>query len=188
MPFSPFFERFPEIAQVETGSVCVTQAPDPTSLPSANYVFVELFCDEIRCDCRRAYIHAHDATVIQRGDYRPLATISFGWEKESFYRKWASFDLSRQDLEELRGPALARMAAQSSVARELLELFKLLILDEAYRSRLVSHYNIFREDVNSQARLSQKAAAESHRQPVPTRNSRCPCGSGKKFKRCCAGH
>ena len=73
---------------------------------SGTYGFVEMFCNDERCDCRGAFIQVLVDVSPRLGDNRPLATISFGWEDESFYRKWASFPLSNEELAELKGPAL----------------------------------------------------------------------------------
>ena len=102
--------------------------------PTGTYHLVEMFCDEPGCDCRRAYIQvfSEDRSVVQ-----PRATITWGWESDEVYRRWAGFRLEKGDLEELRGPALARMSRQSEEAEELLERFRAVIGDEAYAARIV---------------------------------------------------
>lgn len=39
----------------------------------------------------------------------------------------------------------------------------------------------------NQARLQGHVRQPIRREPVPGRNAACPCGSGKKFKKCCGG-
>ena len=108
------------------------------------YFLVEMFCNEPGCDCRRAFIQvfSEDNTVEQ-----PRATISWGWEPEEFYRRWAGFPLDDEELAELRGPALVRMARQTEDAEDLLEHFRVVIGDEAYAQRIVRHYQQFRRTV-----------------------------------------
>lgn len=177
MPFVQLASRFPEIAASETRTVTVLGADE--ELPRGTYGFLESFCDEEGCDCRRAFI-----TVVLAGNAREtLATISYGWEKESFYRAWASFPLSKEDLEELKGPGLVRFAQQSQHAPALLQYFKMLVNDAAYRERIVRHYQLFRDAVGEAKPVSTVVRSE----PKIGRNEPCPCGSGKKFKRCCSG-
>ena len=53
MPMIPFAERFPELGARETRSVTAIHRPD---LPDGEYGFLELYCDEPGCDCRRVMI------------------------------------------------------------------------------------------------------------------------------------
>ena len=87
MPFAPFYELFPEVARAETRSITVLNAT--SALPAGTYAFGEMFCNDEGCDCRRAFVQVFaDASPLRENG--PLATISFGWEDESFYRQWAS--------------------------------------------------------------------------------------------------
>jgi len=54
MAYAPFYTRFEEIAERETRAVTVID-PSSFNLPPAKYSFIEMFCDEPGCDCRRAY-------------------------------------------------------------------------------------------------------------------------------------
>ena len=49
MPMTPFMKRFPELGARKTRSVTV---PDNEDLPSGEYGFIELYCNEPNCDCR----------------------------------------------------------------------------------------------------------------------------------------
>src|SRR5205814_215279 len=53
MPMTPFMKRFPELGARETRSVTV---PDKEDLPSGEYGFIELYCNEPQCDCRRVVV------------------------------------------------------------------------------------------------------------------------------------
>lgn len=141
MPFSSFHERFPEVAEKETRMLRVVRDDGLVE----HFGFVELFCDERGCDCRRVFLQA----VCPEMGRATLATISFGWEPDSFYRRWASFPLSDEDLRELKGPALVRLAPQSEDAEEMLEIFTEQLDDAAYVERIKRHYAMFRETVDA---------------------------------------
>jgi hypothetical protein len=135
MPFVPFYALCPEDAVRETRSV---------HAQSGIYSFVEPFCDEPGCDCRRAYFE-----VFKNDKGGRLATLTWGWEPPAFYRNWASFPLSKEDLRELTGPALARMAVQSPIAPELLDMLCEMLKDDEYRNRVIRHYRQFRGQVDA---------------------------------------
>ena len=141
MPFSSFHDRFPDVAETETRTLRLVR----DSGLGEHIGFLELFCDERGCDCRRVFIHA----VCPEMGRATLATISFGWEPDSFYRSWARFPLSDEDLRELKGPALVRLTPQSAHAEEMLELFTEQLLDAPYVDRIVRHYKMFRETVEA---------------------------------------
>lgn len=106
---------------------------------------MELFCDEKACDCRRVFVQVFSD---EAGVRQPRATLSWGWEPDTFYRKWAGFRLDAADLEELRGPGLVRFAPQSEESAAILARFKTLLADKAYAQRLIRHYRLFREAVD----------------------------------------
>jgi hypothetical protein len=53
MPFAPLYELLPEVANTETRNIKVL---DGDGLPRGTYIFSEMFCNDERCDCRRAFI------------------------------------------------------------------------------------------------------------------------------------
>jgi len=138
MPFVGLQEYVPDLVPAEIRSVKVVQA----GAIAKSYTFMELFCNEKACDCRRVFVQvvSDDAGVRQ-----PRATLSWGWEPEAFYRNWASFPLDAEDLEELRGPGLVRFAPQSEESDAILAHFRRLLTDEAYAQRLIRHYRLFRQ-------------------------------------------
>ena len=137
MPFVQLYDVLPDLAEAETRSMIVFDNGEPT----VTYSLVEMFCNERGCDCRRAFIQvvSDDPSVPQ-----PRATISWGWESAAFYRRWASFPLNEEDLDELRGPALARLHRQSEEADALLAQVRDVLADEAYAARVIRHYHAFR--------------------------------------------
>jgi len=147
MPMTLFMERFPEVGARETKSATVTQRPD---LPDGEYGFLELYCDEPGCDCRRVII-----IVLRRetGRSKTWATIGYGWESADFYRKWSR---AGGDPIEMKGPGLDPLNAQTEYSPALLDLFRFLLQSTEYVERIKRHYRMFRDSV-------EKAALENNR-------------------------
>jgi|GEM_PF-403565 len=152
MPMTPFFQRFPERGARETRSLTVTGSND---LPDGDYGFIELYCNEPHCDCRRVMV------VVLRPDTgwkQFWATINYGWESREFYRQWAG--APHGDRGPWQGPFLDPLAAQTPYAPVLLELFKSLLQSPDYVQRLKSHYQLFRAAVEK-----DPPGSDGHPQP-----------------------
>jgi hypothetical protein len=108
MPYTSFFSEFPDIAERETRNVTLTQACH--SLPADTYTFVELYCDERGCDCRRVLLN-----VVSPSSNKILAVIAYGWESRDYYIKWMGDDDSLV-IDSLMGPTLNMMSPQTAVA------------------------------------------------------------------------
>jgi hypothetical protein len=152
MPFTPLAVVLPEIAERETRSITTLDQGEI----AFRHLFSESFCDEPGCDCRRVFIHVFSDDPARP---KPRATISWGWEDAQFYHDWARFPLTDDDLEELKGPALARLQPQSEEAPELLESFRLLLQDPDYAARIEAHYELFRATVEAEAQQRQQRRA-----------------------------
>ena len=141
---TPFHSLFPELAQREVRCIHLQTVPGVTpasGLPAGEYAFLEFYCEDLECDCRRVFFQ-----VISRHlQEKVLASINYGWEKESFYRKRLPWDpdAPRQIV---RG-SLDPMNQQSQFAEELFELFQQRVLDEPYRLRLRRHHQLFRDEL-----------------------------------------
>jgi hypothetical protein len=156
----------------------IQPASDPESgLPAGEFAFVEMFCDEPGCDCRRVLF-----TVIDTTTGHCEAVINFGWEDAGFYAAWMREDDPQMAIE-LQGPTLHLGPSQGRHANAWLDFAKWFLRhDAAYVARVERHYAMFREDV-------EQRTAGRGRKPVNVgRNDACPCGSGRKFKRCCAAN
>lgn len=168
MPYAPFSKYFPDLAENETRSITVTELYD-LGLPSGVYSFIEMFCDENGCDCRRVFFY-----VISSFRKKVEAVIAWGWEDEEFYKKWMKDD-DPKIISSLKGPILNAASPQSKYALPILELVEdVLLQDKAYIERVKRHYKMFREKVDLQ-----------DKQIKIGRNEPCLCGSGKKYKKCC---
>ena len=169
MPMVPFFTKLPEIAAVETRELIILNNP---KIPGGAYGLWESYCDELDCDCRRVFINF--VPVDSPEDI--LATISYGWETPKFYKKWMG-TVNKEFMEMMTHPFLEISCPQSEYAKDFLELFQGVIKDESYVERLARHYFLFKEEVNRESTGVKRIKIG--------RNKSCPCGSGKKYKKCC---
>ena len=204
MPYAGFHNYFPEIGRRETRAVIIRDPSLP--LPPGEYGLIEMYCDEPGCDCRRVFFYV--AASFRKG---PEAVVAYGWEDEAFYARWMKLD-DPVMLKALKGPTLNLGSPQSDLAPAILDLIENVVLkDEAYIERLKRHYRMFRDVVDGKAPRQPKPGAAPASGPVgvltsgpyprlvtvpaeaagptgkPGRNDLCPCGSGRKYKKCCMG-
>ena len=145
MPYQSFHELFPARAAEETRSIMLEGAERSDSpLPEGQYSFLEMFCNERGCDCRRVMFYVVSDCDEQR---RVKAVIAWGWESRHFYRKWFRSD-DPEMLATLKGPTLNVGSPQSKLAPALLDLVReVLLQDPAYVERVESHYWAFRNRI-----------------------------------------
>jgi hypothetical protein len=147
MPMTPFMEKFPDLGRRETRSILVPPGQD---LPSGEYGYIEFYCNEPGCDCRRATI------IVLRPDTgwnKPWATISYGWESLEFYNKWGG---AHSDPAEMQGPHLDPLNVQTEYAPALLDLFRWVLQSPEYVERLKRHYRMFRDTVERKVATKRK--------------------------------
>jgi hypothetical protein len=141
---TPFHSLLPELAQREVRCVRISAAPEAASepdLPADDYAYLEYYCDDLKCDCRRVFLRV----VGKAEPSKVFASLSYGWEKESFYRKRMPWDPD-EAVGTVRGE-LDPLNEQSEFAEDFLDLFQRVVLDEPYRLRLRRHYRLFREEL-----------------------------------------
>lgn len=142
MPYVSFASRCPELARAETRSVTVLPEAHDTDLPPGTYTFVELFCEERGCDCRRVLLFVE-------ASFRPgpEAVIAWGWEPREYYEHW-SHESDPLAIDQLKGPALNLGSPETELAHPLLRLAtRTLLSDPAYTDRLQRHYQLFRDSL-----------------------------------------
>jgi len=183
MPYAPFHERFPGVAKEETRSILIIGDP---KLPSDTYGLTEAYCDELDCDCRRVFFN-----VISTKKKKIVATIAFGWETKKYYAKWLG-DNDSKIIKDLKGPVLNLASKQSKLAPALLEQIRFVLRDKNYVERLKRHYELFKDEIEREeerkSRKEKNAGSNDNALssfPKVGRNAPCPCGSGKKYKKCC---
>lgn len=184
MTMMHFHVLFPEVAKNE----CRTIKPfNHETLPNRTFLFMELYCVDPLCDCCRVVINIMDTETKKQ-----VATINHGFEppKPPFEDEGQTF--------------LDPLNPQSPMAHALLELFEEMIEnDPAYQARLERHYTMWKSVVDDPTHPDHdKVRSNLHDDPTfspafprqkPIRRERpkigpnesCPCGSGKKFKKCC---
>jgi hypothetical protein len=136
----PFHSILPELAQREVR--CLHIGPSPESdLPADEYLYLEFYCEDLQCDCRRVFLQV----IARNQPERIFASINYGWETEEFYRKRLPWDPDAAS-KVVRGE-LDPMNEQSEFAPDFLELFHRFVLNETYRSRLRRHYRLFKDEV-----------------------------------------
>ena len=175
MSYQPFHEIFPDIATKETRTLITFDRPN---LPDDQYALIEAYCNDPGCDCRRVFFN-----VASWRTKEILAVITFGWESNKYYVKWFGHN-DPLIIKELKGPALNSASPQSKLAPALLrEVAHVLLQDKNYVDRLKRHYRMFKDIVDHGTPEPEEFQAIP--QPRFGRNDPCPCGSGRKYKKCC---
>lgn len=141
----PFCKYFPELGAKETR--CAYLGGSQQGAPAGKYMFLELYCDDVDCDCRRVLFK-----VIKENDpdNKVLATINYGWESLDFYARKLGGD--KKMAWEVITAILDPLNPQSEYAEEFLEIFRnTLLTDPDYIARLVRHYEMFKKAVKEKA-------------------------------------
>ncbi|HEY6724145.1 MAG TPA: SEC-C metal-binding domain-containing protein [Polyangiaceae bacterium] len=132
------------------------QVIDRDGLPKGDYLFREFYCNEPDCDCRRVVLQVYWAQ-----GKRVAATINY------------AFEPSKPPFDDEPQVFLDPLNPQSDSSEVLFEIFGEIIADDrAYYDRLVRPAFPRQEQVRREG-------------PKIGPNEPCPCGSGKKYKRCC---
>jgi len=141
---------------------------DSPGLPDGEYRFIDFYCTDKNCDCRKTIIHIHH-------NDRHVSTVSYGWENPQFYVKWMGRD--DEVAREMSGLSIDFASPDQIDRRAVLPLMAHL-LDEGWLARIKNHYRMVREEANPPENMVLF-------EPKISRNALCPCGSGKKYKKCC---
>lgn len=138
MPMAPFFGRFRDLTFREMRSATVRGQPD---LPDGEYGFLELYCDEVNCDCRRVLIQ-----VVSPTTRSVWATLNYGWESQAFYERWFH---DRELARHAQGVTIEPFGEQTAYAPALRRLFEFVLGDPAYVERLKRHYAMFKQAIRT---------------------------------------
>lgn len=168
----PFHINCPEPGLREIRSIHVL-APGG-QVPVGEYAYLELYCQDLDCDCRRVLFQVASSAAPDT----ILATINFGWESIEFYTEWMHGD--EEAGREIVNASLDPMNPQSEYSDHLLDLFQnVMMADPNYVARLRAHYELFKRSLRARPWVNASR---------PGRNEPCPCGSGKKYKKCCGSN
>lgn len=154
MSMVPIYTRFPELAETETRVLTVRGMP---GIPDGEYGFLELYCDDPKCDCHRVVIWV----TTEKTGSKVWATINYGWESVEFYERWIH---DKQTAQECKGATFEPFGAQTQYSGVLLELFKYLLEDTAYVERLKRHYELFKSTQHKARKPGKRVEKKKKRQ------------------------
>ncbi len=127
MEFIPAGEAIGDAHQVRT--VRIEQS---SQLPDGEYSFIDMYCSEAKCDCRKTMIK-----VLHNEKF--VSLINFGWESASFYEKWMGSGTNDDSFPSMSG-ANIDLSSPNLVSEEgILGLFNAL-LDEMWVAKFKRHY------------------------------------------------
>lgn len=180
----PFDTVFFELAKRESRAWMVSYRP---GLAAGTYFLREFYCTEAACDCRRVLLEVHHVE-----GQRIAATINY------------AFEPPEPPFADEQQVALDLLNSQGEGAEELLRMFvEMVALDRDYHQRLVDHYELWKSVVDDERHPDHAKMRGSthddaaHNPAFPRRelsrshgvkvgaNDKCPCGSGRKYKKCC---
>ncbi len=177
MEFIPFFHKCPETSKTETRETILTE-DNQYGLPPGEYAYMESYCGDAKCDCRKVMINVVRVDRNNDNNSRIIATIGFGWEDVGYYTKWLYGD--SETAKEMKEANLEVGAQQSKYSDACLDLVKnACVNDEKFMERVKKHYKEFKKVIKDEQKIIKTNTIG--------RNESCPCGSGKKYKKCCLG-
>jgi len=127
-----FIDLVGERAIRETRTVLVLE---DAVVPQGNYAFIEFYCTDPQCDCRRVVFQ------VWREDtkHKIWATITYGWAPPEYYE--TRLRCSPAEAKIMASAELEPISPQTEMSDALLELFKKnLLTDPDYVARLKRHY------------------------------------------------
>ena len=118
----------------------ITITDDMHGIPLGQYGLIQMYCDDVRCDCRRVVFHIEK-------DGKRHAIVGYGWEKYSFYRKWFGPGARKANIENFMGPALHDGISDYSYSILFVALIKAALSDKLYCNRISQNYKLFRHAI-----------------------------------------
>ena len=147
MPYQLFRDHFPQIAEPETRSITVLEGAN-RGLPAAEYHFLEMFCNEKGCDCRRVIF-----SVVSSITESIEAQVGWGWEDQEFYANWMKYG-EKTLAAQMKGPDLNMGSPQTELAPAILKLTETVLLNDGdYIERVKRHYEMFRAKVDGRGKM-----------------------------------
>jgi hypothetical protein len=180
MIFSSFFEEFPELVESEFRNIFVFDNGTHKYIPPGNYAFLELFCPDVDCDCRKVIIN-----IVSVEPTKTWAVLNYGWESEEYYKTW--WGTGHKHYKPMSGVTFDP-PTKDPLRNEFLAVFQDIIKhDQSYARRIERHYAMFKEKMYEKERKqsAMKKITLNTSGEKAGRNDPCPCNSGTKFKKCC---
>lgn len=123
------------------------------------YYVIEEYCDNPQCSCGGVLINLHRAKG--NSGYEKEPALSFYW-----------------DLKKPEAPKIETARVDKALFANLSSKVLQYLMDAQYVAELKHHFNL----------MKTKKGKETGEHPLllkMSRNEPCPCGSGKKYKKCC---
>lgn len=136
-------------------------------LPEGKYFFVEFYCTDPQCDCNSGVFQMVELDPQGKETENTIALIDYTWTEPvsthnpSLGPQFIGFRLAEAGLEEFK---------------------KLLTKDGDMVAKLKSSYIVTREEHPHPEFMEVTPIQKGTK---VGRNEPCPCGSGKKYKKCC---
>ena len=127
MEFIPAGEIIGEAHQVRT--VSIKQFPQ---LPDGEYSFVDSYCTDPKCDCRKAMIQ-----VMHNGKF--VSIINYGWEPAAFYENWMGSRTKDNPTPKMQGASIDITSPNRVSTDGMLALFNAL-LNDTWIAKFKRHY------------------------------------------------
>ncbi|MEA3476681.1 MAG: hypothetical protein U9R60_00750 [Bacteroidota bacterium] len=127
MEFIPAGEVIGEAHQVR--SVRIAQSPQ---LPDGEYSFIDMYCSDPSCDCRKAMIQ-----VMHNG--RLVSILNYGWEPAVFYKKWMGSSVEDNPFPSMNGVSIDITSPNLVSEEGVLGLFNAL-LNDMWIAKFKRHY------------------------------------------------
>lgn len=154
--YEQLYHILPEVAMKETRSITVPPH-NQFGVPTGEYGFVELYCTDADCDCRRVCI-----AVRSKATNSTVAVIFYGWESLDYYTKWFNKGkkiplnemepLDQAAVHYMHGIHLSNSDHQSEIAPVMLKMLESYLREEkTYAKRLKRHYDLVRAKVYESA-------------------------------------
>jgi SEC-C motif len=128
------------------------------------YVIFEYYCSKPTCYCKRLVAGIHEIGPDGEPFGKPSAVIEYDWSSDKTSCR----------------PILLDDSPRTKTALNILKVYTKHIHEEEYLARIKSHYTRVKA-LASRTILIQRY---NPRKDVG-RNDPCPCGSNKKYKKCC---
>ena len=139
------------------------------SLPEGLYAFLEFYCGNPECDCNAGSYHMVEINPQGQILGNIIAEIHYEWEIPG--------SAQRIYLED--------EALPSRLTKAALDIFQNIVNSEPEQVEVLkTHYTMIK-DYFKQNPDKFEFVSEVNANNKIRRNEPCPCGSGKKFKKCC---
>jgi hypothetical protein len=139
MEFIPAGEVIGEAHQVR--SVQIAQSP---LLPDGEYSFIDMYCSDPSCDCRKTMIQ-----VIHNG--RLVSIINYGWESAAFYKKWMGNSAEDNSFPAMNGASIDISSPNLVNKEAVLGLFHAL-LNDMWIAKFKRHYKEVKAAVSNKSK------------------------------------